>query len=37
LAAEDGKHIIIVGGEASGVLLACHLLRDDDEAIRVNG
>jgi uncharacterized NAD(P)/FAD-binding protein YdhS len=35
LAAEDGKHIIIVGGGASGVLLACHLLRDDDEAIRV--
>ena len=35
LSAESGKHIIIVGGGASGVLLACHLLRDDDEAIRV--
>ena len=35
MSAESGKHIIIVGGGASGVLLACHLLRDDDEAIRV--
>ena len=34
MSAESGKHIIIVGGGASGVLLACHLLRDDD-AIRV--
>jgi uncharacterized NAD(P)/FAD-binding protein YdhS len=35
LAAKSGKHIIIVGGGASGVLLACHLLRNPDDDIRV--
>jgi uncharacterized NAD(P)/FAD-binding protein YdhS len=35
LSAETGKHIIIVGGGASGVLLACHLFRNDDDDIRV--
>ena len=34
MSAENGKHIIIVGGGASGVLLACHLLRNDDDDIR---
>ena len=35
MSAETGKHFIIVGGGASGVLLACHLLRNDDDDIRV--
>ena len=35
MSAENGKHISIVGGGASGVLLACHLLRNDDDDIRV--
>ncbi|MGD0533640.1 MAG: FAD/NAD(P)-binding protein, partial [Methyloceanibacter sp.] len=30
-----GKHITIVGGGASGVLLACHLLRNDEDDIHV--
>ena len=30
-----GRHVIIVGGGASGVLLACHLLRNLSENIRV--
>lgn len=35
MAAGDPRHIIIVGGGASGVLLACHLLRDANESFRV--
>ena len=35
MAAGNGRHIIIVGGGASGVLLACHLLRDPNNAISV--
>ncbi|MGC1710840.1 MAG: FAD/NAD(P)-binding protein [Methyloceanibacter sp.] len=35
MAEGTGKHFIIVGGGASGVLLACHLLRNDDDEIRV--
>ena len=35
MSAENGKHISIVGGGASGVLLACHLLRNDDDDLRV--
>jgi uncharacterized NAD(P)/FAD-binding protein YdhS len=35
VAAGDGRHIIVVGGGASGVLLACQLLRDPDNAISV--
>ncbi len=31
----QAKHVIIVGGGASGVLLACHLLRDGNTNIRV--
>lgn len=31
----DEWHVIIVGGGASGVLLACHLLRNPSENIRV--
>jgi uncharacterized NAD(P)/FAD-binding protein YdhS len=34
-ALSGGKHVIVVGGGASGVLLACHLLRDHDDDIRV--
>src|ERR1700680_3164424 len=30
-----GRHVVIVGGGASGVLLACHLLRSLSENIRV--
>ena len=33
--AKRGKRIVIVGGGASGVLLACHLLRDDPSDISV--
>ena len=29
------NHVVIIGGGASGVLLACHLLRDPDRDIRV--
>ena len=35
MAAGTGRHIIVVGGGASGVLLACHLLRDPNNAISV--
>ncbi len=35
MAEGTGKHFIIVGGGASGVLLACHLLRKDDDELRV--
>ena len=35
MAAGNGRHIIVVGGGASGVLLACHLLRDPNNAISV--
>ena len=35
MAAGNGRHIIVVGGGASGVLLACHLLRDANNAISV--
>jgi uncharacterized NAD(P)/FAD-binding protein YdhS len=35
VAAGDPRRIIIVGGGASGVLLACHLLRDTSEDFRV--
>ena len=35
MAEGTGKHFIIVGGGASGVLLACHLLRKEDDDIRV--
>lgn len=35
MAPSADKHIIIVGGGASGVLLACHLLRDTDSDLRV--
>jgi uncharacterized NAD(P)/FAD-binding protein YdhS len=31
----DARHVVIVGGGASGVLLACHLLRHLSENIRV--
>jgi uncharacterized NAD(P)/FAD-binding protein YdhS len=31
----EAKHVVIVGGGASGVLLACHLLRDEDAKLRV--
>ena len=31
----EARHVIIVGGGASGVLLACHLLRSFSENIRV--
>jgi uncharacterized NAD(P)/FAD-binding protein YdhS len=33
--AKEGRHVVIVGGGASGVLLACHLLRSLSENIRV--
>jgi uncharacterized NAD(P)/FAD-binding protein YdhS len=29
------SHVIVIGGGASGVLLACHLLRDGDEDLDV--
>src|SRR6202049_3203589 len=32
---DEGRHVVIVGGGASGVLLACHLLRSLSENIRV--
>ena len=35
MAAGNGGHIVVVGGGASGVLLACHLLRDPNNAISV--
>ena len=35
MAAANGKHFVIVGAGASGVLLACHLLRAADQGIRV--
>ena len=35
MAAGNCRHIIVVGGGASGVLLACHLLRDPNHAISV--
>lgn len=31
----EAAHVIIIGGGASGVLLACHLLRDSASALRV--
>ncbi len=35
LSAARDKHVIVVGGGASGVLFACHLLRDDTSTLRV--
>jgi uncharacterized NAD(P)/FAD-binding protein YdhS len=35
LDANEARHVVIVGGGASGVLLACHLLRHESENIRV--
>jgi uncharacterized NAD(P)/FAD-binding protein YdhS len=35
LAADNARHVVIVGGGASGVLLACHLLRKPDDDVRV--
>ena len=35
MAAGNGRRIIIVGGGASGVFLACHLLRNPNDDIRV--
>jgi uncharacterized NAD(P)/FAD-binding protein YdhS len=35
VAAGSGSNILIVGGGASGVLLACHLLRNPDDDIHV--
>ncbi|MGV1013645.1 MAG: FAD/NAD(P)-binding protein, partial [Methyloceanibacter sp.] len=35
MAAGTSKHVVIVGGGASGVLLACHLLRDPNDAVRI--
>jgi uncharacterized NAD(P)/FAD-binding protein YdhS len=32
---DEGRHVVVVGGGASGVLLACHLLRSLSENIRV--
>jgi glycine/D-amino acid oxidase-like deaminating enzyme len=29
------RHVLIIGGGASGVLLACHLLRDPDSGVSV--
>src|ERR1700692_4308524 len=31
----EGRHVVIVGGGASGALLACHLLRSLSENIQV--
>lgn len=31
----DRRHVIIIGGGASGVLLACHLLRDGGDSIQI--
>ncbi len=36
MSARNGKHVVVVGGGASGVLLACHLLRNRDEGISVS-
>jgi uncharacterized NAD(P)/FAD-binding protein YdhS len=35
LSAGTGKHVVVIGGGASGVLLACHLLRNNDDDICV--
>jgi uncharacterized NAD(P)/FAD-binding protein YdhS len=35
VSARKCNHVIIIGGGASGVLLACHLLRDPDEDLDV--
>ncbi len=35
MAADLKRHVIIVGGGASGVLLACHLLREQADDLRV--
>jgi uncharacterized NAD(P)/FAD-binding protein YdhS len=35
LSTRDGKHVVVVGGGASGVLLACHLLRNRGDGIKV--
>jgi uncharacterized NAD(P)/FAD-binding protein YdhS len=35
LRGSEGRHVVIVGGGASGVLLACHLLRSASENIQL--
>lgn len=35
MAPQDGKRVIIVGGGATGALLACHLLRDPAQGVNV--